>query len=207
MFGNLNRTVPVAEAKRKAPGLRLRAAAHRQAANRMILSAAVGRELPVFGHLADVLVRLEPSTLAQFIPVLGGLPDRPYRVAERVLDQVPGDVQQVLAEGCFLLERMSFERWLFNHRRRRLWPSQRAARTGRKGRPRSTRNALRDQIAGLVEERAWSGKDGIAALRRALVSWRGMEASKDTLARAVGELHLETGDPRFRLPKRRPRSG
>jgi len=98
-----------------------------------------------------------------------------------------------------IVRECDFRRWFRSERRKRRWPSQGMAYAIPKrkpvGRPSKLSPALKFAILKAGREKAWTSARPITELHR-LLSGQGLNVpSVDTLARIVGTLFAETGEP------------
>jgi len=144
--------------------------------------------------------------LEQMITTHGGLPDRtvePVRIFANT--HIVPELLAALLTSALYMRRTEFEAFYEKARKKRNWPSQRS-RSKKKpiGRP-SKLTKLLTPIAELVEAGQWSAEqNSIAELRSLLPT--GVKASRQTVERAVEQLHRETGDPRYYFadPRKQP---
>ena len=122
----------------------------------------------------------------------GRLPDHAIRPTIKAAD---GDEKlfAMLTIGLLVIRKRDFDLWYRSQRAKGKWASQWSRKKTGDGRPTKQTNDLRTAVLALVRGGDWTGKAGIATLRRLLVS-RSDVPSRDTLARLVDQLHRETGD-------------
>ncbi|WP_304873959.1 hypothetical protein [Bradyrhizobium sp.] len=220
MWGGLPRPDPVVLVKQSNEKLSVGFGPWREKAGRLLRVAAVKGKLAIYvlaknqirsgGHdlTLDASAMPEPasvpaSVIERLIRSRGSLPDHPIRPSMQTAE---GNEKLfvMLTVGLLVVQASDFEGWYHSERAKGRWPSQRA-KTKKNGRPTRQTEALENAILALVNDLKWSGKDGIAALHRLLItSGRSDVPSQDTVARLVDQLHSKTGDMKLlRVPRAR----
>ena len=109
-----------------------------------------------------------------------------------------GELYRALNTGLLVVRKREFDAWYRRERQKGRWHSQRS-KLKKEGRPSQQTDALRNAVAAHMPDDTIT----IVELRRRLVtSGRTNVPSEDTLARVVDRLYRETGDVKFRRPKR-----
>ncbi len=156
--------------------------------------------MPLHVPLDDVLTRM--------ITMRGGLPDytiEPRRIFAKT--RIAPELLAALSTSPLYLRRKEFEAWYAKASKKRNWPSQRPhyltpanlrsrSKKNPIGRP-SKQSDLRGPIAALVSDGQWSAEQNFIACLCKLLKSQGLKASRQTVERAVEQLHRETGDPRY----------
>jgi hypothetical protein len=206
MWGGLKRASPLVEFKTLSKGRgSVTFGPWREEASQSLTLAAVSEQMPVYvfgvpeaevGDLRPKLTRVAGSVLARLIKVRSTFPDHP-RVSMKAVER-NGELYRALNTGVLVVRKSEFNGWYRRERRKGRWHSQHN-RLNKEGRPSQRTEALRNAVAAIVADEPIT----IAELRRRLVtSGRTGVPSEDTLARVVDELYRETGDAKFRRPKR-----
>lgn len=154
-----------------------------------------------------------PSMLKSFVRARGGLPDHPHIFVSGYINSPTAtqELTEALRTTGLMVAVASFERWYRAERAKRHWPSQQRApltslRTNqrRRGAPTKQTEEAEHAIIARLNDGRWHGSQGIAALRRSLLSTFGNKTpSEDTVSRLVRRLLKISGDPRLRLKHRR----
>jgi hypothetical protein len=148
------------------------------------------------------------SALRRLIIWRDMLPDRAIRpTIKTTSDDL--NLFVLLRIGMLVVQEREFKRWYRSEKSKGKWPSQRTRSKRGRGRPTKQTEPLRKAVLALVEEQTWSGKDGIAKLRRLLIEDSRLKAvpSPDTLERFIGRLYIETGNPAlFKKPRLKKRA-
>jgi hypothetical protein len=148
------------------------------------------------------------GVLKRMITTHGGLPDRvvqPTRIFAR--DPIAPELRAALSNSTLYVLHEEFDAWYKKARKKRNWPSQRphyetppSLRSRSKknpiGRP-SKQNDLHAPIAALVKAGQWSAEQHFIADLVRLLKSKGVKASRQTVERAVEQLHREAGDRRY----------
>ncbi len=138
----------------------------------------------------------------------GGLPDftvEPRRIFAKT--PIAPELLAALSTSALYLRRKKFEAWYAKASKKRNWPSQRphhgtpaSLRSRSKknpiGRP-SKQSDLRTSIAVLVSAGQWSAEQNFIADLVKFLDSQGVKASRQSVQRAVDQLHRETGDHRY----------
>ncbi|KZD23897.1 hypothetical protein [Tardiphaga robiniae] len=210
MFGGaITRSEPVKELKQRATRLSVGFGPQRDAAASGILRAMLEDDLPVYviaRSIPDENCRwlVVPVEVLQLMPrVRGGLPDHPVRQPISLLRNkfIVPELFAALASSALHLKRSEFEAWYGKQKSLRRWLSQRTSKKPRVGRPSKQTEQVLNLIRALVAEDKWAAPLGIAKLTKLLAS-KG-EFLRNTLRRAVDQLYLETGDPKYRIIARK----
>ncbi len=211
MFGGgITRPRSVALAKRNNPGVSIGSDLHRQNAAEKVDAAIRSGALSVcvFPSPHHDARSHDPLTvpinvLRHLVRSRGGLPDRVARLPIHLLNSrlATPELFSVLSQSALHLRCDEFDLWYKQQRSRGRWPSQRTSRKPRVGRPSKQTEALRNSIVARVEEKRWTGQQGIAPLLRLLASRPPVD--RETLRRTVERIYLETGDVRYRVIRRR----
>jgi hypothetical protein len=177
-------------------------------AGRAIYNAIKEGEIVVIAEGGSLLAPtiLDPRLLACVIGLSRGrMTDHVLQMAGRTNEETPGtsnlpaDLRTLAGklEGARLLvSKQEFEKWLAAEKAKRLWPSQKVAKTGKppRGRTRKDRDLWFNQIERLLNDGTWTFVKSIPALRRALVENGQINVpSEDTLARIVTEFRILRG--------------
>lgn len=210
MFGGaVTRSEPVKDLKRQSPRLSVGFGPQREATASVILTAMLDDDLPVYviaQPIPDGSSRwlIVPIEVLQLMPrVRGGLPDHPVRQPISLLrdKSIVPELFAALASSALHLKRSEFEAWYGKQKSLRRWLSQRTSKKPRVGRPSKQTEQVLNLIRALVAEEKWAAPHGIAKLAKLLAS-KG-EFLRNTLRRAVDQLYLETGDPKYRIIARK----
>jgi|HubBroStandDraft_6_1064221.scaffolds.fasta_scaffold15570_6 hypothetical protein len=133
------------------------------------------------------------SVLQRLMTWRGMLPDRAIRPTIKI---TCGDLKLfvLLTGGILFVQEREFTSWYRSERSKGKWPSQATRSKKGRGRPTKQTEPLKKAILALADDQAWSGKDGVAKLRR-LLKDGGHLAVSDTLGRFIDRLYVETAKP------------
>jgi hypothetical protein len=182
----------------------------RQRAAALVDAAIMSGDLSVQVDLAEDgahrMLQVPLQTLGRLVRTRGGLPDhaiRPMAILPRD-NLVTPELLAALSKSAMYLRGSEFDAWYNRLKSRGRWASQRPSKAPRIGRPSKQTAELRTSIIARVEEGSWSGAEPVARLVR-LLALRGAPL-RNTVKRAVDQLYIETGDPRYRIiPRTRAR--
>jgi hypothetical protein len=211
-YGNYNQPEPIAKIKESEPRLAVEWGPQKEDAAERIYKAIVHGKLSVFVLTASTdqvhrqHLQVPLGVLKRLIRARGGLPDRaiqPLRIFAK--DPITAELSAALSESNLHLRRGEFDAWYEKTRKKRNWPSQRSCRKPRMGRP-SRQSDLHNPIIVLVNEGQWSAEKNFIADLVKLLKSKGVTASRQTVERTVGQLHRETGNPRYYYedPRKKP---
>jgi hypothetical protein len=207
IWGGVRRPVPVRAVKREQPKLSVGFGPWKEQAGEILRAATTEGKLAVhiFADVQPSVTNLEPNpvvlprdVLTRMIPARGTLPDHTIRPSMKIAG---GDARilKLLELGILLVGVEEFNIWYKSERVKGKWPSQRSGLKKREGRPSKQTDALRNAVIVVFREK----KTSIAELRRRLLVPGHVDVpSRDTLRRAVDNLHRETGEPKLRRRKR-----
>jgi hypothetical protein len=183
-------------------------------AGKRVYEAITRSELAIFVLLSSTDDNVDQTHLQVPLNILkrmirprGSLPDQAVAAARIFAKElIPPMLLEGLAKSELYIRRKEFEDWYEKARRKRNWPSQRSrCDKNPMGRP-SKQSKLRTPIIEIVDKERWSAQQhSIAGLVRLLKS-EGRTASRQTVERAVAQLHRETGDHRYYYedPRKKP---
>lgn len=213
MFGGgFKRPEPIEAAKKIYPGASIGWGLHKQEAAAAVDAAIMAGDLSVNVCTASSAdrkgrpIQVPLEVLGRLIRIRGGLPDRAIRPPVHLLrdNSVPSELFAALCSSAMFLQQHEFNAWYKKQKSRARWQSQRSSNKPRIGRPSKQTDELLTSIRARVAEESWSAADGIAKLAKLLAS-KGAP-HRNTLRRAVHELYIETGDPKYRIiPRKRAR--
>jgi hypothetical protein len=133
------------------------------------------------------------SILQRMIIFRDMLPDRAIRPTTKT---TCGDLKLfvLLRGGILFVQEREFTSWYRSERSKGKWPSQATRPKKGRGRPTKQTEPLKKAVLALVDDQAWSGKDGVAKLRRLLKDGGHLVVvpSSDTLERFIDRLYVET---------------
>jgi hypothetical protein len=209
IWGGLKRPTPVVEAKKQfKEQVSINFGPWKEKADGRLTVAAVSEQIPVYvfgrpqaeaGDPRPKLTRVPGALLGRLIKARGSFSDHPRASMKAV--EGNGELYRVLNTGLLVVRKSEFDAWYRRERRKGRWHSQRS-KLRKEGRPSQQTEALRNAVAAAMPDDTIS----IAELHRRLVkSGRTNVPSEDTLARVVDELYRETGEAKFRRPKRKNR--
>jgi hypothetical protein len=207
--GAVKRPEPVKTAKTVDPRASIGWSLHRENAAAVLNAAIMSGELSVSVLVpsgmngSDRPLQIPVEALGRLIRVRGGLPDHAIRPPVALLQDglVASDLFAAFFHSALYLKRNEFDAWYSKQKSRLRWPSQRASRKPRIGRPSKT-DDLRTSVIARVEEGSWSATQPVAELERLLAS-KGAP-KRNTLKRIIDQIFIETGDPHYRIiPRRR----
>jgi hypothetical protein len=206
IWGGLKRPAPVVEVKKLYKGQgSVTFGPWKEKAGARLTLAAVDEQIPVYvfgrpqaerGDRRPKLTRVPGAVLRRLIKSRGCLPDHSHAPMKAVAGN--GELYRALNTGLLVVRKREFDAWYRRERQKGGWHSQRS-KLKKEGRPSQQTDALRNAVAAHMPDDTIT----IAELRRRLVtSGRTNVPSEDTLARVVDRLYRETGDVKFRRPKR-----
>jgi hypothetical protein len=131
------------------------------------------------------------------------LPDYPVRFTRLTNKSSNEFARRICAISLLVVKESEFETWRETERRKRRWLSQEGARKKPHGRPKVD-PLWRDLIEKVVADGEYIASKGVTDLQPILERY-GSPPSADTLARLLDGLFQETGDLRFKRPRRRPK--
>ncbi len=158
------------------------------------------------------------DVLTRLITTRGGLPDytvEPMRILtsrkptpspEPFYTPVAPELLAALSTSALYLRHKEFKALYDEARKKGNWPSQRSRfKKSPIGRP-SMQSYLQASIAALVNAGEWSAEQNSIANLVELLTSQGVKASRQTVKRAVEQLHRETGDRRYHRvdPRKQP---
>ena len=205
MFGgDVRRPQAVVDAKKHYPKASIGWGLRKQSAAKTVDAAIQSGKLSLYtfgasergGMVGPIRVPLE--VVARMIRARAGLPDHMIRPSVDMLRDklVTAELFSALSNSALYLRRSEFDVWYDDQANRRRWSSQRKIKKKTKkapiGAPSKQTDELLTSIIARVEEGSWTAKDGIAKLATLLIS-RGAP-KRNTLRRAVDQIHIETGD-------------
>jgi hypothetical protein len=206
IWGGQTRPKPIRDVKRhyKKP-LSITFGPWKERASKDLALAAVNEQIAVYvfgrpqaeaGRPGPEMTQVPGAILGRLIKIRGGFPDHP-RVSMKAVAW-NGELYRAINTGVLVVQKCDFDAWYRRERQKGRWPSQRS-RLKKEGRPSRQTDELRNAVSAIMLE----GSMNVAELHRRLVaSGRTGVPSEDTLARLVDLLLGETGDTRFRRPKR-----
>jgi hypothetical protein len=198
----------------------------KEGAAERIYEAIVQGKLSVFvlpdsveGEVQRAPLQVPLVVLKQMMTTRAGLPDRviqPMRILAKDSSVALELLAALSSKSKLYLRRKEFEAWYEEARKKRNWPSQRphhdtppSLRSRSKknpiGRP-TKQSGLRTRIVELVNEGRWSAEQNFITDLVRLLKSEGKAASRQTVGRAVEQLHRETGDHRYYYadPRKKP---
>jgi hypothetical protein len=183
-------------------------------AAKYIYEAIVQGELSVLvlpdskeGEARGAPLQVPPDVLRKMIRTRDGLPDRciqPMRIFAK--EPIAPELLAALSKSELYVRRKEFKAWYEEARKKRNWPSQRSrSKKNPIGRP-LKHSDLPTSIATLVNTGRWSAEQNFIADLVRLLGSRGVKVSRQTVQRAVDQLHRETGDHRYYYahPRKKP---
>lgn len=181
-------------------------------AAKLIFGAIIEGEVPVYVRPVSTedkmsLLQVPLDLLKRMISVRGGFPDHavhPRRIFSN--NQIVPELLAALSTSALYVDHEKFEAWCKEVRKKRKWPSQRSrSKKNPIGRP-LKHSGLHTSIAELVNAGEWDAKQNFIADLGRLLDSRGLKVSRQTVKRAVIQLHRETLDPRYDCadPRKQP---
>jgi hypothetical protein len=156
-------------------------------------------------HHIDAMV-VPVKILRRLAKPRSGLPDHPFRPTHKIVDG-DGVMLDALLKGVLVVREREFAAWYRSERAKGKWASQRSKKKRRIGRPSKQTDELRNAVMAMGQDGTWNRQQSVTELRGLLAaSDRTNLPSADTLTRLVDQLHVETGDPGLRRPRRRKAS-